>query len=154
MSKSQGCVICYIQVIRQTAPPKVIEFSMEMPCWCTAAVHQHVGQNRGATTGVFFGYLKCFLLFSELANIHMQTSLIILGVQTSKTQGELLFSCMWHFSQQPSYVASVTCFEEIWSSNCSTLKTKHATELMQAGMFPICILGGDEDKILKHFLNL
>ena len=66
---------------------------METPYWCTALVHQYSGQKPVETSGIYFGYLKRFLLSAELANIGIYISLYMLAVQTSKTQGESMFSC-------------------------------------------------------------
>ena len=66
---------------------------METPYWCTALVHQYGGRKPVETSGIYFGYLKRFLLSAELANIGIYISLYMLAVQTSKTQGESMFSC-------------------------------------------------------------
>ena len=46
------------------------------------------------TSGVYFGSLKTFALSVKLEKIRIGTSLNILVTQHSKTQGELIFSCM------------------------------------------------------------
>ena len=85
-----------MRVIRQNVPLKITEFNL---VW-----RRHVGvqlkytnmatgnewQHLEFTLAIFF---KHFLLSAKLANIRMHTSLIILAVQTTKTQGESLFSC-------------------------------------------------------------
>ena len=37
---------------------------METPYWCTALVHQYGGRKPEETSGIYFGYLKRFLLFT------------------------------------------------------------------------------------------
>ena len=41
------------------------------------------------TSGIYFGYLKGFLLSFELANIHIDACLAMLAFQTSKKQTSL-----------------------------------------------------------------
>ena len=53
------------------------------------------------TSGIYFGYLKRFLLCAELANIRIYISLYMLAVQTSKTLGESMYVTN---SQQPSSI--------------------------------------------------
>ena len=54
---------------------------------------QHGDRKCVTTSGVYFGHLKRFLLFPELAKIYVHTCLIILAVQIVKTQGQSLFLC-------------------------------------------------------------
>ena len=50
-------------------------------------------RKRVKTSGIYFGYLKGFLLSFELANIHIDASLAMLAFQTSKKHAESMFSC-------------------------------------------------------------
>ena len=74
------------------------------------------------TAGVYFGPLKTFFLSAKLENIRIDTYLKILVIQNSKTQGESVFSCTCHVSQEQSKCHALC-------SNCSIFQTKHATEL-------------------------
>ena len=75
-------------------------------------VHQNGGREPVETSGIYFGYLKRFLLCAELANIRIYISLYILAVQTSKTQGESMFLCPDR-PQQPSSRSRVMKNSEI-----------------------------------------
>ena len=79
--------------IRQKVSLKSIWFSMETPCWSPSEGLQHGDRKPVETSGVYFGSLKAFILSVKLENIRMDTSLNILVTQTSKTQGESIFSC-------------------------------------------------------------
>ena len=118
---SQGCAIFRTWVIWQNVQLKIIDFSMETPYWCTALVQG--GRKPVETSEIYFGYLKHFLLCDELANIRIHISLCILAVQTSKTQGESMFSCMWHVSQQPSSSARIMKNSEIQTALFSKQST-------------------------------
>ena len=72
------------------------------------------------TSGVYFGYLKRFLLFVELANIHRHTSLIILAVQSSKkhrvnryfhVRNTLLSSHLMSRNVKKLEIQTVLCFK-------------------------------------------
>lgn len=76
MPKSQGCAISRTRVIRQNVPLKIIEFSMDSPCWCPSEGLQYGGRKRVKKSGIYFGYLKGFLLSVELANILIDASLL------------------------------------------------------------------------------
>ena len=73
------------QVIRQRVSLKIIVFSMETPCWNRSEGLQHGGRKPKETSGVYFGFLKTFLLSVKLENIHIVSSLNILASQDSKT---------------------------------------------------------------------
>ena len=79
--------------IRQKVSLKSIGFSMETPYWSPSEGLQHGDRKPVETSGVYFGSLKTFILSVKLENIRMDTSLSILVTQTSKTQGESIFSC-------------------------------------------------------------
>lgn len=51
--------------------------------------------NMAATSGIYFGSLKRFLLFAELGNNQIHTSHYHFGDSDLKTQGESLFYFMY-----------------------------------------------------------
>ena len=126
----QSCTISRTWVLRQNVPLKMKEFSMERPFWCPSEGHKYGGHKPLETSGVYFGYVETFRLYSaELANIRLNTSLNILAVQTSKTQGELTFHV-----RESTYVSQQSClcharWKNLKSSNCFIFKTEHVIEL-------------------------
>ena len=74
------------RVIRQKVSLKIIVFSKETPCWSPSEGLQHGGRKPVETSGVYFGSLETFNLFSvKLENIRLGTSLNILVTHNSKT---------------------------------------------------------------------
>lgn len=49
---------------------------MDLACWCSFEGHQYGGWKRVKTSGIYIGYVKGFLLSVELANIHIDASLL------------------------------------------------------------------------------
>ena len=113
MPKFRGCAIFWTGVIRQRLPLKFIGFSMKTRCWCTFVVHQHGSRKPVKTSGFCLGSLKTFLVSPKLENIRIDTSLNILVIQNSKTQGESVFSSTWHVSQKQSRYHAVWKKSEI-----------------------------------------
>ena len=80
-AKVSGCTIFRTRVIRQRVSLKIIVFSLETPCWSSSEGLQHGRRKPFETSGVYFGFLKTFLLSVELKNIRLGTSLDILVTQ-------------------------------------------------------------------------
>ena len=64
---------------------KIIEFSLETPCWSPSEGLQHGGRKPVETSGVYFGSLITFILSVKPENIRIDTSINMLVTQNSKT---------------------------------------------------------------------
>ena len=67
--KSQGCAISRTRVIWQNVPFKITEFTMNAQWWSPSEELQYGGRKGVKTYGIYFDYLKGFLLSFELATI-------------------------------------------------------------------------------------
>ena len=122
---------------------------MDAPCWSPSEGLQYGSRKRVKTSGIYFGYIKRFLLSFELANIHIDASLAMLAFQTSKKHAESMFSCTWHACEQTSLCHALWKNLKFYLQN----KARYRAENMQADSFLKCLLR-DEAKNGKVSLLL
>ena len=117
---------------------QITELSIDAPWWSPSEGLQYGGRKRVKTSGIYFGYLKGFLLPFEL--------------QTSKRHAESMFSCTWHACEQTSLCHGVRKnlkFKLLYFQN----KARYRAENMQEDTFLKCLLR-DEAKNGKVSLLL